>query len=66
MKSRMQEYLGLLHMEAEVGVNQLQSLEERGKGLLRYDCEYCTLLGIAYDNFVKDFCQRPFYNPVVI
>lgn len=43
----MQEYLGLLHMEAEVGVNHLQSLEEMGKGLLRYDCEYCTLLGIA-------------------
>ena len=47
MKSRRQEYLGLLHMEAEVGVNHLQSLEEMGKGLLRYDCEYCTLLGIA-------------------
>ena len=47
MKSRMREYLGLLHMEAEVGINQLQSFEERGKGLLRYACEYCTLLGIA-------------------
>lgn len=62
----MQEYLGLLHMEAGVGLNQLQSLEERGNGLLYYDCEYCTLLEIAQDNFAKDFCQRSFYNPVVI